>query len=138
MSLFVKSHWHKRHLDDDDVLNGVILNMDTSDHIPVHENNIQDSSGAIEQPRRLVVEGTTIEEDLKLSEVPMDKPVGTRVTYNDMIAITTKLPVLLTSLDKDVQHLVYSHMHELHNMQSTGDPKVENVKGCTVEVLLSR
>ena len=48
MSLFVKSHWHKRHLDDDDVLNGVILNMDTSDHIPVQEKNIQDSSSAIE------------------------------------------------------------------------------------------
>ena len=40
MSLFVKSHWHKRHFDDDDVLNGIILNMDTSDHIPVQENII--------------------------------------------------------------------------------------------------
>ena len=48
MSLFVKSHWHKGHLDEDDVLNGVILNMDTSDHIPVQEKNIQDSSSAIE------------------------------------------------------------------------------------------
>ena len=35
MSLFVKSHLHKRYLGDDDVLNGVILNMDTSDHITV-------------------------------------------------------------------------------------------------------
>ena len=59
-------------------------------------------------------------EDSKVGLIPMDKPVNTRVSYNDQHQLAKELASLAVSLEKDVQHAVYTHIHDLIELLKGG------------------
>ena len=68
-----------------------------------------------------------------MEAVPIDKPVNKKVTYNTVTELVKKYPPLLSSLEKDVQHVVYTHLCDLYELLSDGPVDCEKTQG-SIEV----
>ena len=131
LPLYDNNHWHKRHLNNFDALS-CLKHTPCSQNLALNGTVSEKCSGPYSMSANsdlLCSEIDLVQEDNSLAAVPIDKPVNKKVSYNTVAELVKKYPALLSSLEKDVQNVVYTHLCDLYELLSDGPVDCEKNQG---------